>query len=171
MTRTGEATEVSLYQLVNAIACTSERRPSGPRLSRNGRRADQERHIYNVDTNVLTRRLTDDGVKRKVYVDAVQRAVTSFVNTRWLTPKLESAYSQIRSQALADTKKPYTNAEFETDVQGLRGVIAGREADGRPEPVQVNYGTSRRPPPRPSGPALTPAAAKANVRSGGCCSP
>ena len=65
----------------------------------------------------------------KVYVDAVQRAVTSFVNTRWLTPKLESAYSQIWSQALADTKKPYTNAEFETDVQGLRGVIAGREAD------------------------------------------
>lgn len=85
--------------------------------------------FYNVDTNVLTRRLTDDAVKRKLYVDAVQRAVTSFVNPRWLTPRLESAYSQIRSQVLADTKKPYTNGEFEADVQGLRGIIAGREAD------------------------------------------
>ena len=85
--------------------------------------------FYNVDTNVLTRRLMVDAGKRKVYVEAVTKAVTSFVNSRWLAPQLESAYSQIRAQAQADTKKPYTNGEFETSVVGLRGIIAGREAD------------------------------------------
>jgi hypothetical protein len=83
----------------------------------------------NTDANVLTRRLLDDPGKRKVYTDAVLRAAESYVNTRYLTPRLETAYAQIRSAVLADTKKPYTNAEFESAVVGLRAIIAAREAD------------------------------------------
>jgi spore coat protein CotH len=83
----------------------------------------------NLDENVLTSRLTADPAKRQVYVDAVVRAVTDYVNPRWLTPQLETAYQQIRSQALADTKKPFSNGEFEAAIDGVRGVIAAREHD------------------------------------------
>ncbi len=85
----------------------------------------------NLDTNILTRRLTAEPAKRQVYADAVVRAVDSYVNPRWLTPQLEAAYQQIRSAALGDVRKPYTNAQFESAVEGLRGVIAVREQDVR----------------------------------------
>jgi spore coat protein CotH len=85
----------------------------------------------NLETNVLTRRLVADPVKRQVYADAVSRTVDEFLNPRWLTPQLETAYQQIRSAALADVHKPYANAQFEDAVSGLRGVIAAREHDVR----------------------------------------
>ncbi len=83
----------------------------------------------NLDKNVLTRRLTADPAKLKVYADAVQRATSSYVNPRWLTPQLETAHKQIQSAVLADTKKPFTNGQFEAAVDGVRGVIAAREHD------------------------------------------
>jgi spore coat protein CotH len=83
----------------------------------------------NLDDNVLTSRLVADPAKRQVYVDAVVRAVTSFVNPRWLTPQLETAYQQIRAATLADVRKPFSNGEFEAAVDGVRGVIAAREHD------------------------------------------
>ena len=82
-----------------------------------------------LETNVLTRRLTADPAKRQVYADAVVRATSSYVNPRWLTPQLETAYQQIRSAVQADTRKPFTNAQFEAAVDGVRGVIAAREGD------------------------------------------
>jgi hypothetical protein len=85
----------------------------------------------NLETNVLTRRLTADLAKRQLYADAVSRAVDSYVNPRWLTPQLEIAYKQIQSAARADVHKPYTNAQFEAAVDGVRGVIAAREHDVR----------------------------------------
>jgi spore coat protein CotH len=83
----------------------------------------------NLDKNVLTARLTVDPAKRAVYADAVVRTTTSFVNPRWLTPQLETAYQQIRAAALADVRKPFSNGEFEAAVDGVRGVIAAREHD------------------------------------------
>jgi hypothetical protein len=85
----------------------------------------------NLETNVLTRRLTADPAKRQLYADAVARATTSYVNPRWLTPQLETAYQQVRSAVQADTRKPFTNAQFEAAVDGVRGVIAARENDVR----------------------------------------
>jgi spore coat protein CotH len=85
----------------------------------------------NLETNVLTRRLVADPAKRQVYADAVSRTVDEFLNPRWLTPQLEVAYQQIQSAALGDVHKPYTNAQFEAAVSGLRGVIAARENDVR----------------------------------------
>jgi spore coat protein CotH len=82
-----------------------------------------------LETNVLTRRLTADPGKRQVYVDAVSRTVDEFLNSRWLTPQLETAYQQIRSAALADDRDPYTNAQFEAAVSELRDVIAARQGD------------------------------------------
>jgi spore coat protein CotH len=83
----------------------------------------------NLDTNVLTRRLVADPAKRQVYADAAWRAVNGFVNSRWLTPQLETAYQQIRASALADPHKKWTNDQFEGSVAGLRAVIDAREAD------------------------------------------
>ena len=83
----------------------------------------------NLEKNVLTRRLTADPARRKVYTDAVVRAVTSYVNPRWLTPQLDTAYAQIREAALADLRKPFTNGQFEAAVEGVRGVITAREGD------------------------------------------
>jgi spore coat protein CotH len=84
-----------------------------------------------LETNVLTRRLTADPAKRTFYADTVVRAADSFVNPRWLTPQLDVAYQQIRSAALGDVRKPWTNTQFEAAVNGLRGVIAARENDVR----------------------------------------
>ena len=85
----------------------------------------------NLETNVLTHRLTADPAKLRVYADAVSRTVDEFLNPRWLTPQLDVAYQQIRSAALGDVRKPYTHAQFEAAVSGLRGVVAAREHDVR----------------------------------------
>jgi spore coat protein CotH len=83
----------------------------------------------NVEQNVLARRLLTIPTKKQLYVDQVKKAVNSYVNTPWLGPKLEAMYTMIRESALADTKKPYTNTEFELSVSGLRGIIGARQAD------------------------------------------
>ena len=85
--------------------------------------------MRNLEDNVLTDRLIADPAKRQVYMDAVVRATTSYVNSRWLTPQLETAYQQIRAAVLGDVKKPFSNGQFEAAVDGVRGVINAREHD------------------------------------------
>ena len=82
-----------------------------------------------LETNVLTRKLLADPALQQAYVNAVVRAVSSFVNTRFLLPRLEIAYAQIREAATSDPRKPYSAIEFEQAVGGLREIIAAREAD------------------------------------------
>ena len=83
----------------------------------------------NVDGDVLTSRLFADPAQRQAYVNAAKQAVTSYVNSDYLGPRLDAFYAQVRDAALADPKKPFTNDEFEGSVGGLRGVIAARQAD------------------------------------------
>lgn len=82
-----------------------------------------------IETNVLTRRLLVDPALQQVYVAALRKAVSSFVNPAFLLPRLENAYTQIREAALLDTHKQYTNDEFELSIGGIRGIIAAREGD------------------------------------------
>jgi spore coat protein CotH len=82
-----------------------------------------------LEQNVLTRRLVEDPQLRGFYSSEVRRAATSYVNARWLGPRLEALYALIREAALADGKKPFSNADFENGVAGLRALIAAREAD------------------------------------------
>jgi spore coat protein CotH len=79
--------------------------------------------------NVLTRRLLEHPQLRDHYAGELRRAVTSFVNSRWLLPRLDALYALVRAAALADDKKPFSNADFENGVATLRSVIAAREAD------------------------------------------
>jgi hypothetical protein len=83
---------------------------------------------WRIETNVLTRRLFADPGVQQAYAAALRRAA-GFVNSRFLGPRLDEAYAQIREAARADTNKPWTNDEFEGSVGGLRGLIAQREQD------------------------------------------
>jgi len=38
-------------------------------------------------------------------------------------------FDSMRAAALADTRKPFSNGQFEAAVDGVRGVIAAREHD------------------------------------------
>jgi spore coat protein CotH len=82
-----------------------------------------------IDSNVLTKKLLANETHKQTYVNLVKKAVNSFVNTAYLGPKLEQAYAQIREAALADTKKPYSNNDFELAITGLKGIVASRQAD------------------------------------------
>ena len=81
-----------------------------------------------IETNVLTRKLLADPAQQRVYLDALRRAA-GFVNARWLGPRLEQAYAQVREAVLLDTKKPVANTDYELAVAGLREVISAREAN------------------------------------------
>lgn len=83
----------------------------------------------NLETNVLAQRLTAEPARRAYYADAVRKAVTSYVNERWLAPQLDAAWQQVREAALADPHKPFTSGQVEAAVSGLRGVILAREGD------------------------------------------
>jgi hypothetical protein len=85
--------------------------------------------MLNLDTCVLTRRLIADPAKKAVYVQAVKTAVDSYVNSSWLTPRLDAAYEQIRPAVLADPKKPQTNNAWEKAVTRLREIISQRRQD------------------------------------------
>jgi spore coat protein CotH len=85
--------------------------------------------MQRMDTNVLTRKLIADPAKKQFYLDQVKAAAAKAVNAAFLMPKLEAYYSVMRNAVLEDTKKPFTNEQFEQGVQGMRGVIAARQAD------------------------------------------
>jgi spore coat protein CotH len=85
--------------------------------------------LQNVDTNVLSRKLMADPAKKQFYLGQVKAAAAKAVNPGFLTPKLEAYYGVMRNAVLEDTKKPFTNDEFELAVQGMRGVIGSRQAD------------------------------------------
>jgi spore coat protein CotH len=95
---------------------TSFSNPSFPILSR-------------VEENVLSRKLLSDAAQKQRYQELVKKTVNDVLNSAVLGARLEAAYSQIREAVLADTKKPYSNDAFELSVTGLRGIIAGRQAD------------------------------------------
>jgi spore coat protein CotH len=85
--------------------------------------------LQRLDTNVLTRKLLADPAKSQFYLAQVKAAAAAAVNSGFLLPKLEAFYGVMRNAVLADTKKPWTNDEFELGVQGMRGVIAARQPD------------------------------------------
>jgi spore coat protein CotH len=85
--------------------------------------------LNNVDRNILAKRLLGIAAQKQIYLDAAKSAATRFVNLGFLGPKLDAAFTLIRNDVLADTKKPFSNQAFEDGVNGLRGVIDGRRAD------------------------------------------
>ena len=81
---------------------------------------------FGLDTNVLIRKLVADPALKQVYLEAVKRTAAVALNPAVLLPKIEAYYTLIREAVLSDTKKPFTNEEFEQGVQGMRGMVAAR---------------------------------------------
>ena len=46
----------------------------------------------------------------------------------WLAREIEFEYAQVREASLADPVKPFTNAQFEADVDALRAFASARGA-------------------------------------------
>jgi spore coat protein H len=88
--------------------------------------ADSWPIFQRMETNTLTRRLLNDPAQRATYLAALRRAAPAVTA---LLPKLEAMYSLIREAALADTKKPQSNDDFENSVGGLRGIVSARAQD------------------------------------------
>ena len=83
--------------------------------------------LQRVDTNVLSSKLMADPARKQFYLDQVKAAAARGMNAPFLMPRLEADYAVMRNAVLIDTKKPFTNDEFEGAVSGMRGVIAARQ--------------------------------------------
>jgi hypothetical protein len=55
--------------------------------------------------------------------------VTGDVSEAVAGQRLEAAYALVRQAALTDPKKPYTNQEFELEVERVRTIVGRRQAD------------------------------------------
>jgi uncharacterized protein (TIGR03437 family) len=82
---------------------------------------------YNIDTNVLTRRLLATDAGRRIYLQALQRtALEAGGSGGWMEQELNRAYQQIRDSAYADPSKPFSNQEFEAAVLRVRSFVQNR---------------------------------------------
>ena len=82
-----------------------------------------------MDSNEFTKRLMADPAMKAHYESEVKRVASNFVTTGFLGPKIDAFASLIRSSVSADTHKPFTVAEFEAAVTGLKGIAAARAAN------------------------------------------
>lgn len=84
--------------------------------------------LYNVETNVLTRKLMADPAQQRVYLTALRNAATVGLNPSTLVPRVDGYYNLMRTAALTDPNKPFTNEDFEAGVLGIRNTIGARQA-------------------------------------------
>jgi spore coat protein CotH len=85
--------------------------------------------MQRLDTNELTKRLIADPALKSYYLSQVKAITNSFVTPAFLNGKIDSVYAVFKDAAFADTKKPYSNADVDNAVGGLKGLIAGRAAN------------------------------------------
>lgn len=82
-----------------------------------------------MDTNEFTKRLMLDPAMKSYYESEVKRIATSFVTTAFLGAKIDAYAALIRPSVSADTHKPFSVADFEASVAGLKGIMAARAAN------------------------------------------
>ena len=82
-----------------------------------------------MDSNEFTKRLMADPAMKSYYESEVKRIATNFVSVGFLSPKIDLYAGLIRASVTVDTHKPFTNAEFEAAVAGLKGIAAARAAN------------------------------------------
>lgn len=79
-----------------------------------------------MDSNEFTKRLMLDPAMKSYYESEVKRIASNFVTTAFLTPRIDQFAGLIRASVAADTHKPFTLADFEAAVAGLKGIAAAR---------------------------------------------
>jgi len=85
--------------------------------------------MQRLDANELTKRLIADPALKSYYLSQVKSITNSFVTLAFLGGKIDQVYAVFKDAAFADTKKPYSNADVDNGVLGLKGLIAGRAAN------------------------------------------
>lgn len=84
----------------------------------------------NVETNVLTRKLLEVPMLRIIFLQQLYViADTLGGQGSWLDHTADYAIAQIQEPALADDKKPYSNAEFEQSIVDIKYFINERYFD------------------------------------------
>jgi spore coat protein CotH len=82
-----------------------------------------------MDTNEFTKRLMLDPAMKSYYESEVKRIANNFVTTAFLGPKIDQYAGLIRVSVAADTHKPFSTADFEATVAGLKAIAATRGAN------------------------------------------
>jgi spore coat protein H len=82
-----------------------------------------------MTTNEFTARLMQEAAMKAHYESEVKRIASNFVTTAFLGPKIDAFASQIRASVSADPNKPFSVAEFEAAVTGLKGIASARAAN------------------------------------------
>ncbi len=82
-----------------------------------------------MDSNEFTKRLMLDPALKSYYESEVKRIANAFVSTAFLGPRIDQYAGLIRASVAADTHKPFSTADFETAVAGLKGIAAARAAN------------------------------------------
>jgi len=82
-----------------------------------------------MDTNEFTKRLMLDPAMKSYYESEVKRIASNYVTTAFLGTKVDQFANLIRASVTADTHKPFSVADFEAAVAGLKGIAAARAAN------------------------------------------
>lgn len=82
-----------------------------------------------MDSNEFTKRLMLDPAMKTYYESEVKRIANAFVTTAFIAPKVDQFAALIRASVTADTHKPFTVAEFEAAVAGIKGIAGARAAN------------------------------------------
>jgi spore coat protein CotH len=82
-----------------------------------------------MDTNEFTKRLMLDPAMKSYYESEVKRIASNYVTTAFLGAKVDQFANLIRPSVAADTHKPFSVADFEAAVAGLKGIAAARAAN------------------------------------------
>ncbi len=84
---------------------------------------------YRMDTNEFTKRLMLDPAMKSYYESEVKRIATNFATSAFLGSKIDQFANLIRETVAADIHKPFTLADFEEAVAGLKGIAANRASN------------------------------------------
>ena len=85
--------------------------------------------LQRLDANELTKRLIADPALKSYYLSQVKAIATSFVTSAFLSTKVDQIYPVFKDAAFADPLKPYSNADIDNAIVGLKGLIAARAAN------------------------------------------
>ncbi|MEO8500500.1 MAG: CotH kinase family protein [Vicinamibacteria bacterium] len=82
--------------------------------------------LQRLDANELTKRLIVDPALKSYYLSQVKAIATNFVTTAFLSAKVDQIYPIFKDAAFSDPLKPYSSADIEASIAGLKGLIAAR---------------------------------------------
>lgn len=81
---------------------------------------------FGAERNRIIERLLQSPELAAFYRDTLQSIVANYMNAAWMNPRIDAYVALIRDSVLQDTKR--RPADFDVEVESVRGVVAGRGA-------------------------------------------